>query len=340
MDVRPTQGRQRHAFGLDSSEPPSPARMRSAVRPARDLARTVDAKTLKAPAPEAVKRLSEPSRETEIRARLDRFYADMNASYRVDGEEVRVAPHFRSNFGREKPQIQAQVQKIAKLVGKEKFPSIALSAAHATGTRGSAKHIARTVQAMIDAGGLAPYRGLSKSDAIRQMMWDHEIGLDCRGFAGQALLYSRGSGDVSARADRYGLDPEFQIQESPGFRKVPVAQARAGDWIRLAPVANRDHNVIVRSNSLRAVDGPTLVVAGKSVPRAFAEQGWPPGSTPSVRVLEVDGSWGGAGVERRVWIHNEKSGRWGHWNDRGELQFGPGPYAHALDGVYRPRREK
>jgi len=30
----------------------------------------------------------------------------------------------------------------------------------------------------------------------------------------------------------------------------------------------------------------------------------------------------------------------GHWNDRGELQFGRGPYAHDLDGVYRPRRER
>ncbi|MBK9001331.1 MAG: hypothetical protein IPM35_36895 [Myxococcales bacterium] len=310
------------------------------MRPARDLARTVDPKTLKAPTPKAVESLSRPSRETEVRARLDRFYNDMKATYRVDGEEVRVSPHFRSNFGQTEADIQARVRKIAKLVGKEKFPSIALAAAHATGTRGSAKNIAKTVQAMIDAGGLTPYRGLSKSDAIRQMMWDHEIGLDCRGFAGQALLYSRGSGDVPARADRFGLNPNFVIQESPGFRKVPLAQARAGDWIRLSPVAGRDHNVIVRSNSLRAFDAPTLVVAGKSVPRAFAEDGWPRGSTPSVRVLEVDGSWGGAGVERRVWIHNEKSGLWGHWNDRGELQFGRGPYAHDLDGVYRPRRDQ
>ncbi len=171
------------------------------------------------------------------------------------------------------------------------------------------------------------------------MMWDYEIGLDCRGYAGQALLFSRGSGDVPARASRIGLDTEFVIQESPGFRKVPVSQTKAGDWIRLAPSGGRDYDVIVRSSSLRSIDGPVLVLAGKSVPRAFADDGWPPGSTPNVRVLEVDGSWGGAGVERRIWIHNERSGRWGHWNERGELQFGRGPCAHDLDGVYRPRRE-
>lgn len=49
-----------------------------------------------------------------------------------------------------------------------------------------------------------------------------------RGHVAQAFLYSRGSGDVRARADRYGFDSEFVVPNG-AFREVPVEQAKTGD---------------------------------------------------------------------------------------------------------------
>lgn len=328
-----------------SSTPP----LRRAVAAGRpllvDRAGELSAKWRKPVASAAVRVLARPNPESQLRARLDRFYSEMRAPYLVGGREVRVTPHFATLHGLGGTRQIAALAKIRKLVGAEKFQALGPKPARATSTRGSASDVHKTVQAMIEAGGLRAYGSMPAAQAIRRLMWDHDIGLDCRGYAGQAFLYSRGVGELSADKQRFGLDPSQFVMPNPAFRKVGIAQARAGDWVHLAAdKQGRDHNVIVRSNTTHKFEGPRLMVSGVQVPRAFAADGWPPGATPSLRVMELDASWGAGsrgdhgGVERQVWIHNEKSGMWGYWR-RGELQISAGPYAHALEGVYRPRRE-
>jgi hypothetical protein len=294
----------------------------------------------------AVTELARHKSADQTGRRLDHYMAKMQGPYVVNGAKVHVTPHFRTLHG-ESPQVtEAAVGKIRRALGDARFTKIGMSVRHATGSRGSPAQVRETVQALIDAGALRAYSEVPPEQAIRRMMWDYRIGLDCRGYVGGAALYSRGTGDRSAPLDRMSLDMTRLTMPNNAFRTVPITTARAGDWLHLKPDAGgRDHNVIVRSNTVHRVDGDRPVVRGKTLPSSFAREGWPAGSTPSVRVFEVDSSWGGGergdygGVERRVWVHNEKSGQWAHWDAKGQIHTSPGPYAHDLDAVYRPRRE-
>lgn len=342
MDVT---GVSRRRPELDAA-PLSTPRLGRAVAAGRPLVDQSRGLARKAPVPEAVRALSRPDPEARVRARLDRFMAEMQGPYQVDGREVKVTPHFRSLKNLDGKVVAADVVRVRNAVGAEKFKEIAMAAARATGSRGSAADVRKTVQALLDAGAHRKYVNVPAEQAIRRVMWDYRIGLDCRGYVGQAFLSSRGDGEKAAPASRYGLDPSTFQQPSNAFRTVRIQDARAGDWIHLKPDAGgRDHNVIVRSNTTRQLDGPRLEISGKQVPRAFAEDGWPAGTKPTLRVFEVDSAWGGGesghygGVERRVWVHNEKNGLWGHWDANGDFRVSSGPYAHDLAGVYRPRRE-
>ncbi|MBK7583813.1 MAG: hypothetical protein IPI67_26925 [Myxococcales bacterium] len=342
MDIT---GTSRRRVEVDAAPPSSPMLGR-AVAAGRPLVGRSGPLAQKAPSPEAVRALSRPSPEAQLRARLDRVMAEMHSPYQVDGREVKVAPHFHSLKGLTDEVIAADVVRIRKAVGPEKFKEIAMSAARATSSRGAAADVRKTVQAMLDAGVHRRYGKVPLEQAIRRMMWDHRIGLDCRGYVGHAFLRSRGDGDKPASAERYGLDPSTFQQPNNAFRKVRIQDARAGDWVHLNPdKGGRDHNVIVRSNATRQLEGARLEVSGKQIPRAFVDDGWPAGTKPTLRVMEVDSAWGGGetgesgGVERRVWVQNEKSGLWGHWSPKGDFRVSAGPYDHELDAVYRPRRE-
>ncbi len=152
MDVRRTD---RRNTTLDSIPPSTP--LRGALAAGRAGLAEAAARARPTASPEAVRALSRPSPETRVAARLDRFYAEMRTTYQLDRRQVVVSPHFQSNMGRTTAEIQAARARIEKLVGKQTFPKLGMAAAHATGTRGTAADVRKTVQAMLDAGGLRPY---------------------------------------------------------------------------------------------------------------------------------------------------------------------------------------
>lgn len=294
----------------------------------------------------SVAALSSPRRDAGFGARLERFFQDMHGPYIVAGQKVLVPTHFRSNGDAGKTRISAAdaQRKITALIGPTKSKELAVAIRAATTSTGGPSQIRAVVQALLDAGAVSKSSGTPVEPAIRKLMWDLGIGVDCRRFVAHAFLYSRGEGLKPANLGRYNLDlSRFAFEQA--FKKVEVAGARAGDIIHLDPLGGRDHNVIVRSNRLLPVEGKGLVVSGRLIPPSFAKSGWPSGATPSVRVLEVDACWGGGergefgGVERRVWVHNEKANVWAHWTPSGELKIGSGPYGHGLGGVYRPHGE-
>jgi hypothetical protein len=101
----------------------------------------------------------------------------------------------------------------------------------------------------------------------------------------------------------------------------------------------------VRSNQVLSAPSGKITANGRAVPSDFLTAGWPSGSTPRVRVVTVDSSWGGGGdpllggAKREVWLHNELTGRWAYWDFKGTFRTSEHPYAHEIEGVFRPRTE-
>lgn len=294
------------------------------------------APTKTAPTPGTIE-LSAPASSSSIGKRIDAFYKELSGPYIVDGKRLEVSPAFTSLYG--STNTRPQQEKIRRLLGPA-YARLANEVARAVGSRGSPSDIKKTVQALIDAGAL-PF-GKPPAVAIRQLMEDCGIGLDCRGYVFRAFLFSRGTGDKSASGARFNMpDPgNFNFAATQGaLKRVSIGTARPGDIIRLKPLGGRDHNVLVRSNRVETLPvGRRASVNGKEIPASFLARS--DGKAVNVRVMELDSSWGNrVGVARRVWIQNESSGEWGYWYSSGEFRTSPGPYEHELDGVFRPRSE-
>lgn len=306
--------------------------------------------------PSSVAALSKQASPEAVGNRLDALHRQMQAEYRVDGKQVRVTPSFRSLHGVSAQQQSAFVSAIKKQIGTARFAEIAPQVLGATSTRGTPEDIRITTQALLDKGAatklLEKHPDLPREQAVRMVMGANGIGLDCRGCTLRAFLHSRGTGSHPARMNRYfdkgAGDVLFQSESRLRRISADLSTARTGDVVRLKPGADgRDHNVIVRSNDLRRLP-PTgeMSVLGNQVPASFVTKGTAASGEPSVRVITVDSSWGGGGdpthggVRRMAWLHNEKSGEWGHWDHFGRFQTGSRPYDHDVDGIFRPRGEQ
>lgn len=334
----------------DPTDTDTPELQRAAPA-ARRAATQATARLPRGASAQAVQALTQRTPPDRIGRRLDQFMARMNASYRVGGQTVRVTPHFRSRYFDDQAgkAQQKYLLSIQRAVGPDAFRPIAMNAARAVSSRGQPEDVQVVTQALIDAGALDKYPGVAPDKAIRRLMWDMKLGFDCRGYVARALLYSRGQGNREAAGARYGIRRVADaVFPNDALARVPVAQARPGDVIHLMPPRGetRDHNLILRSNTAVRVSDPSqFTVGGRRVPASFVRAGWPAGATPSVRVFQVDSSWGGGrtgdigGVERRTWLYNEKTQQWADWDEGGSFRAGAGPYAHPLDGIFRPKSE-
>lgn len=293
-------------------------------------------------AAQAVARLSTARRPGEIARRLNAFHEKTMGPYLVDGQKIRVAVAFKSLHGRS--DTSAEVIRVQKALGARRFPELAPAVLRATGTRGTPEDVQRVTQALIDAGALktvlAEHPGMSVDRGIRQLMKQYGIGVDCIGYTYRAFLYARGQGPTSANHRKYfKLDPgNVQFQQESAFKRAGIADARAGDIIHLK--GDRQHNVIVYSNRAQPLDGPgTLRIDGRRVPSSFLKD------ASSVRVLEVDSSWGDGGEAelggsaREAWLLNEQTGQWGYWDHHGDFRTSEGPDGHTEYRVLRPRSE-
>ncbi len=301
---------------------------------------------------QGVASLARPSKQAAMGRRLDALLEQSRGPYSVGGKSVGVTPAFRSLYpGSAKYSPQTYLHKIRSEVGPSVWKQIAMSAAHATGSRGSLKDIQRVTQALIDSPlGKAELEGASKSPelAIRKLMKEHGIGLDCKGYALHGFLEARAENGVRPPNAKYGYPAtDVQPHQSDKLKEVGIHAARTGDLIRLSPDGGRDHNVIVRSKQdLVIPPGASLIALGKSPSAAFLKN--PQGGPTNITMLTVDASWGDArsedgavgGVERRVWLRNESSGKWACLDRFGNFKTSDGPDGHKSAVVYRPKAEQ
>ncbi|HMR05382.1 MAG TPA: hypothetical protein PKA88_06380 [Polyangiaceae bacterium] len=301
---------------------------------------------------QGVASLSKPSKQAAMGRRLDALLEQSRGPYSVAGKSVGVTPAFRSlhpNSAQHSP--QTYLHKIKSEVGPSVWKEIAMSAAHATGSRGSLKDIQRVTQALIDSPlGKKRLEGFAKQPpelAIRRLMKEHGIGLDCKGYALHGFLEARAENGVRPPNAKYGFgSTDVQPHVSNKLKELGIDSARTGDLIRLSPDGGRDHNVIVRSKKdLVVAPGASLVALGKSPSAEFLKN--PAGGPTKITMLTVDGAWGdgnsndGAvgGVERRVWLRNESTGMWACLDRFGDFQISKGPADHESAVVYRPKAE-
>ncbi len=291
-----------------------------------------------------------------IGKRLDALLREAQGPYTVGGQSVRVTPAFRTRYGESAAQTAAYVRDIKRAVGPKAWRDIAMAAAHATGSRGSLANIKRVTQALLKSPRGEAIVAKFKDDsakAVRNVMVEFGIGLDCRGYAVHGFLAARSVNGVAVPKAKYGFDAGMTPPHASRHLKgVDIAQARTGDLLRLLPDTqngNRDHNVVVRSNEAQtAAAGNALRVAGRSVDPGPLRT---PGGAPTrLRVLSVDSSWGNArrlpdggyapeptwgGVERRVWVHNPTTGQWGRVSGGRVVETPLGPGNHQQARAYR-----
>jgi hypothetical protein len=216
--------------------------------------------------------------------------------------------------------------------------------------RATPEQIAKITQALIDAGRLPPVT--RSGDAalgarIRQMMFDHGIGIDCAGYVQQAFLFARGIGR-SAAGFHPAVHEDLSGLAGRGFARVSFEDVRPGDLFILKPQPSLDphthyfgHTAIVRDVH-DATDGEVALLLGTGGKTATL------GASGSLRAIVVDSSWGcggdpqRGGVQQHVWFQDKTSGQWLWKDEDGRTLTAPAnrPYAHPLDGIYRPRREQ
>jgi hypothetical protein len=207
--------------------------------------------------------------------------------------------------------------------------------------RGTPGEVQRLAQGLLDSGRLPPATANSTlSGRVRQMMFDHGIGMDCAGYVHQAAVAAHPNAEVGWRA---AVNEDLSGLSTRGMVRVPIGAAQAGDIIVLgAPAGTYGHTVVVYDARAATPTDRTWLSA-----LARDEGGIAPfAASPFLRVFEVDSSWGcegqasKGGVQRVTWVEDQTTGRWLSMNSAQEYAVTNTPYGHSVGGVYRPAVER
>ena len=278
----------------------------------------------------------------QIGERLDAFYEGATPTFHTKEGDVRVAIGFRMTlppgtreeaFLRQERVAQShatEVTTVARRLGLEPGPLVS--------GRATPEQVRRVTQALIDGGKLPPGTPQDAWLRVRTLMCNYGLGVDCAGYVQQAFLASRQVAR-SGTALKPAINENLAGLAGKGFARVSPGEARPGDLMIFAPPhgATVGHTVIVRD--VQPVKPEDCEYLSRFAP------GWGHPDPSRVKALVVDSSWGNAadpqqgGVERRMWIHDEQSGRWmselyGHWR----VAETPHP-PDSIEGAYRPRGE-
>jgi hypothetical protein len=288
------------------------------------------------------------ARDAQVRRQLDAFYMSLTGWYYTPagkepgnhlGPGVAVGTPFMMNPGYPSqqqflanPKKHAAMERIAARAG---LSSAALARVQAA--RGTPEEIHRLTQALIDA---QPPGTVFTSLSVRQLMFDHAIGIDCAGYVQQAYLLARGRTAVEAGFTSI-LNERLSGLAYRGYQRIEaVADLRPGDLIVLNHPPSEPHDpghraIVYDQRVATAADLRTLLASRRG--QAFALGG-------PVRVLEMDssyGSWGipaKGGVQRQTWLYNESTGRWAREileDKKPTLILKHNLYGHPLEGFYR-----
>lgn len=303
-----------------------------------------------------------PPSQTALRDRVDEYFNYANVTYtwkeadpadpkKTVTRTVQARPHFRITGSAgggparcltftNHDQLQGCIisnlrSRIEKFDRKLMTPWLRTAIHRAAYGRGSVVGIQKITQILIDAGELAETKkrhpGLNDVDSVRMLQWDFGYGMDCAGYVQRAFLFvwENDKEETVAMRQKYafrtlGNENLYALASNPKFRKVKYDEAQSGDLFILSPPRGDDagHTVLVRN-------------------RTTFTQG-----SDTIHKIEVDASWGAGasgnlrgGVQRRSFVYNPKSNKWGDVKDDGTITWNSiGPYKnHPVQGMYRPK---
>jgi hypothetical protein len=273
-----------------------------------------------------------------IQRRLDAFLAAAKPTYHTPEGDAQVSTPFRmpAGYSGHEGVVQANdpgLHAVAKSVGIADSEVRLIKAG-----RGAQSLVSRLTQGLIDAGKLpSPEGGESLPVRIRQMMFDHGIGMDCAGYVRQAFVAAHPG--ASSAQWRVPMNEDLSGLASRGFVRLPMSDVQVGDLIVLKPPTPREygHTVIVRDvrqetdadqKSLEMMVDPTAEAITISQSHAL-------------RVFELDSSWGSGGqaanggVRRTTFFEDQVSGGWLSLDPQGKFVVWSSLYNHVVEGVYR-----
>ena len=277
-------------------------------------------------------------KDAQVRARMDGCRDKASGPYRVGDQQVAASPMFRMTPHVIPRALVKELHAIGKQAGLTEGQIGALKVG-----QGSSASLVKMTQALIDAGKL-PSDPADLAGRIKTMQWTYGIGMDCAGYAKEALRAAHGRelGFYGAGIESFR---DLDGKRSDTFARVRIAQARPGDLITLdpSPGGTYGHNVVVYDNKL--ADATQRAALGATYGASMAAFLTSPGPH---RVLQVDSSWGAGtegnlvgGYRRDTWIYDESTKRWASFAP-GTLPpqlvvSADGPSDDRFHAAYRPR---
>ena len=308
--------------------------------------------------PDTQAALASAAAHLQMQGRMDAYFNGFFGKYTVGGATVSAAPFFRMANGAA-GSSESLKAKVFAVTGRRtaEFNMAVHMCAYG---RCNAEQLQTVTQALIDKGKLAEVRQkydamseadfraqhgsasrpLSDENAIKMMQYDYGLGVDCAGYVQQAFLDVHGG----SRQD-WGLQPRIgdedlsNLKNNRNFdRATSPANTVPGDLMFLSPPAPGDvgHTVLVRDRAELTADQ----ARGLTGLDTFASPG------DKVQRVELQGSWGASygnldkgGLQNRVVLYNEASGKWADVERGAVVPHDKGPYDHPLEGIYHPKRE-
>jgi hypothetical protein len=304
---------------------------------------------------EAALKSSDPAtalKSVVLQTRADDYYESFNATYNINGAEVQATPHFRMSDGMSGPKgrtsssdVQDDLNTLIAKKDKGHYNDSMIKAIHGTAYgRATPQQVKMVTESLIRSGqyevAQKKHPGLSESETIRMMQWDHGVGIDCAGYVQQAFMAVHKGGRDDFKFKDFGSEDLMSLKGNPKFVQVKPQDVRPGDLIALdkPPGEAVGHTVLVRDQHLMT---PTELGKYKD-PDGFAK------ADDKVHVYEIDGSFGGGefgdhgGLVRKTWMYNERTSQWAEiapddlGNDKLQVSQTNGPYNHPMNGIYRP----
>jgi cell wall-associated NlpC family hydrolase len=260
---------------------------------------------------------------------VDAYFQSFNATYEVNGKKVQATPHFRMTNGAsgqpnrtEFSQVRADLQKLIQKhdKGKPKEQQLWNAKMHdaikyVAGGKGSAEQVRMVTDALIKSGEFekakAKHPGLSDSETIRMMQWDHGVGIDCAGYVSQAFVGVHGGTPGKYGLQEVNNENLMYLKGNSKFVQVKPQDIKPGDLIALDPPKKGDvgHTVLVREHRVATQADRNSFVHRDD---GFAKR------SDKIHIYEVDASWGAGqegglhgGLQRKIWLFNETTGKWG-----------------------------
>jgi cell wall-associated NlpC family hydrolase len=290
---------------------------------------------------------TDAERDAQVQEGLDAFRLAMNPAYRVPDALPRPGTTFQMSdpYETQRATIQANQAAVAKAAAAARLSGDDLRLV--LSGRGSPHSLQALTQALIDAGRVPSTvdGGPRLEPRIRQMMFDCGIGIDCAGYVQQAYLRTMGV-SASAAGWRARTNEDLSNLGARGFVRIgDLARVRPGDIVVLGPPPKQPgHRAIVYEQHVATESDLAELRERSGASRAFA-------STPPIRLLSVDSSWGSSGhaefggVRRETWWYSASTGQWA-WLDQGDdrsraFRTAGTPMDHPFGepfGIYRGAR--